>query len=68
VNRIDRTVSGLAAGVASTDAIARDHRVLLTGCGIEPTLTVGLFSYACWLAWIPFLPKTFWDSISRVRR
>ena len=28
---------------------------------IEFTLTVGLFSYASLLAWIPFLPDTFWN-------
>jgi hypothetical protein len=28
---------------------------------IELTLTVGLFSYVCWLAWILFVPSNIWD-------
>ena len=30
--------------------------------GIEMTLTVGLFSFVCWVAWLPLLPPDFWDS------
>lgn len=31
---------------------------------IELTLTVGLFSYASLLAWIPFLPTMFWEKVA----
>ena len=36
--------------------------------GIELTLTVGLFSYVCWLAWIPLLPDTFWNAFAGLTR
>ncbi|MCP4192373.1 MAG: HTTM domain-containing protein [Planctomycetaceae bacterium] len=31
--------------------------------GIELTLTVGLFSFASWMAWLLFIPKELWDRI-----
>ncbi len=34
--------------------------------GIELTLTVGLFSYVSMLAWVLFLPRSFWDSLGRI--
>ncbi|MDG2383110.1 MAG: HTTM domain-containing protein [Pirellulaceae bacterium] len=31
--------------------------------GIELTLTVGLFSFTSWMAWLLFVPKDLWDRI-----
>ena len=32
--------------------------------GIQLTLTVGLFAYTCWLAWVLFLPSDIWDRLA----
>ena len=39
--------------------------IFLMHLGIELTLTVGLFSYVSWLAWILFVPDTFWNAFGQ---
>jgi hypothetical protein len=38
---------------------------VLLHAGIEMTMTVGLFSYVCLVAWILFLPTPMWEAICR---
>jgi len=33
--------------------------------GIQLSLTVGSFSYVCWIAWLLFLPSECWDALWR---
>ena len=33
--------------------------------GIELSLTVGMFTYVSWCAWLLFVPDLFWDSITQ---
>ena len=46
-------------------------RLIVVSCfwlmhlGIELTLTVGMFSYVSMLAWVLFLPRSFWDFLER---
>lgn len=39
---------------------------LLLHLGIELSLTVGMFTYVSWCAWLLFLPEIFWDGCVRL--